>query len=142
MRSPYGSLSVSAAAEGWAMGRAALREPPCEKGTPSYLLFFYCFFSKHKICQINMIDQFLMTTWMLCKNVMKCYFIIIYILYYFIISNLSADLQVLQQTPEKSGVLTRLTKDCMKSPVMTLHWGAGNEMEQILPSRTWRTKET
>lgn len=44
LRSPYGSLSISAAAEGWAMGRAALREPPCEKGTPSYLLFFTAFF--------------------------------------------------------------------------------------------------
>lgn len=26
-------------------------------------------------------------------------------------------------------------------PVVTLRWEAGNEMEQILPSRTWRTKK-
>lgn len=70
------------------------------------IYYFLLLFSKHRICKINTIDQFLMTTWMLCKNVMKNYFIIIYILYYFLISNLSADLQVLQQTPGKSGVLT------------------------------------
>lgn len=32
-------------------------------------------------------------------------------------------------------------KNHMKLPIMTLYWGTENEMDQILPSRTWRTKK-
>lgn len=70
-----------------------------------------------------------MTSWMLYKDVIEQYFIIMLLFIFFIIiSNISADLKTLQPTPGRSGVLAWLAKDHMQLSVMTLQWGV--EMEQ------------
>lgn len=71
---------------------------------------------------------------MLCKNVMP-YCVIFYILYWFIISNISADLSAYSRLQG-----TQLAKDD-RVVHGDLHWGWGNEMEQVSPSGAWRTKK-
>lgn len=49
------------------------------------IYYFLLLFSKHRICKINTIDQFLMTTWMLCKmwwRIILLLFILFIILLY------------------------------------------------------------
>lgn len=64
------------AAGPWAMGWAVLEQTPLQKRN-IFLFIIFLAFSHCKICKITMIRQFLMVTSMLCKNVMKRYFLCI-----------------------------------------------------------------